>query len=313
MRYGRKLAFVLGGGGARGALQAGALRAVLEHGIHPDMLVGTSAGAANAAFLGLDPTLAQTIRLEQVWRALARIDFFPARWTAVLTRALLNQAGVKPHPSLDEFFLRYLPNPEFRFRQMQVPVYLIAADLNDGTAVTYGDDPEQPVLEGMLASTALPPWIRPLERGDRLLMDGGIVSNLPIEPAIAHGATEITAFDISTAAGTYSKAQGLAPFASKLLYAVARRQIDLELRLAAARNVPVHRLELYAAPPIMFWDFTRADELIAQGYQITLRFLEKEWPTHLRSRVDRLRAWWRASKRVLGWPTASRTPGLRRG
>jgi len=47
------LAFVLGGGGARGALQAGALRALWEAGLRPDLWVGTSAGAVNAAFLAV--------------------------------------------------------------------------------------------------------------------------------------------------------------------------------------------------------------------------------------------------------------------
>ncbi len=53
----KKLAFVLSGGGARGALQVGALRALLEAGIKPDMLVGTSIGAANAALFALNPSL----------------------------------------------------------------------------------------------------------------------------------------------------------------------------------------------------------------------------------------------------------------
>jgi NTE family protein len=48
-----RLAFVLGGGGARGALQVGALRALLEAGYRPDLLIGTSIGAINAAGLAL--------------------------------------------------------------------------------------------------------------------------------------------------------------------------------------------------------------------------------------------------------------------
>ena len=52
-------AFVLGGGGNLGAVQVGMLRALVEHGVVPDVLVGTSAGALNAAFVasrGTDPS-----------------------------------------------------------------------------------------------------------------------------------------------------------------------------------------------------------------------------------------------------------------
>jgi NTE family protein len=62
------LAFVLGGGGARGALQVGALRALLESGLRPDLLVGTSIGAVNAVVLalsGLD--LAGVEALDRRW------------------------------------------------------------------------------------------------------------------------------------------------------------------------------------------------------------------------------------------------------
>jgi NTE family protein len=301
MWHAHKLAFVLGGGGARGALQAGALRALLERGIHPDLLIGTSAGAANAAFLGLDPTCAQVARLEEIWRAAARTDFLPAHWATMVARALLNRARAKPNPSLREFVVAHLPDPDLQFREMRLPVYLVAADLNHAQAVIYGEKPEQSVLEGILASTALPPWMRLLERGDQLLMDGGAVSNLPIEHAMTHGATEIIAFDLSMPSDASTKAHGIGPFASKLLNTVARRQIELELQLAAAHNVLVHRLELQSDPAVMFWDFTHADELIEQGYQIARRFLDEVWsprPTIL----NRLRGWWHARQPSLAQP-----------
>ena len=57
----KNLAFVLGGGGARGAFQVGALRALLEAGISPDILVGTSTGAVNATSLALHGINLETI------------------------------------------------------------------------------------------------------------------------------------------------------------------------------------------------------------------------------------------------------------
>src|SRR5215472_421097 len=60
-------AFVLAGGGARGALQVGALRALLEHGDSPDVVVGTSIGAWNGACLALRPTIEGVEWLTDAW------------------------------------------------------------------------------------------------------------------------------------------------------------------------------------------------------------------------------------------------------
>src|SRR5436853_967102 len=73
-------AFVLAGGAALGAIQAGMVRALYERGIAPDLLIGTSAGALNAAFLASRPaTVATAEELAAVWRGLRRSDIFPLR------------------------------------------------------------------------------------------------------------------------------------------------------------------------------------------------------------------------------------------
>lgn len=69
-------AFVLSGGGNLGSLQVGMLRALLEAGIVPDMLVGTSIGSVNAAALAADPSLEQVIRLGEMWTDLRPRDVF---------------------------------------------------------------------------------------------------------------------------------------------------------------------------------------------------------------------------------------------
>ena len=75
----KKLGFVLGGGGSHGALQVGALRAVLEAGLFPDFLIGTSIGASNAVFLaihGYNPAALDL--LCQAWKAASHSNFMPA-------------------------------------------------------------------------------------------------------------------------------------------------------------------------------------------------------------------------------------------
>src|SRR4051794_32688820 len=70
-------AVVLSGGGALGAAQVGALQALFEAGIVPDVVVGCSVGALNAAFIAVDPTAARAAELEQVWRGMSRAAVFP--------------------------------------------------------------------------------------------------------------------------------------------------------------------------------------------------------------------------------------------
>src|SRR4051812_4441384 len=73
-----RTAFVLAGGASLGALQAGMLHALYERGITPDFLVGTSAGALNAAYVASRPQTPQTAKdLARVWLGLHRQDVFP--------------------------------------------------------------------------------------------------------------------------------------------------------------------------------------------------------------------------------------------
>src|SRR6185437_5852056 len=69
-RWHNYTAFVLSGGGARGALQVGMLKSLMEHGERPDLIVGTSVGAWNGSWLARQPSMAGVTSLENVWRTL---------------------------------------------------------------------------------------------------------------------------------------------------------------------------------------------------------------------------------------------------
>ncbi len=264
----RKLAFVLAGGGARGALQVGALRALLDAGIYPDLLVGTSVGAVNAAFLAVHGFSAEGLeKLEASWRQAAQADLLPANATWLTVRVLFNRLRTHPYNRMREFFIEQGVSPDLRFADLPgPPVVLVSADLNTYQPVYYGPRPEQSVLEGVTASTALPPWVHPLETGGHFLMDGGVVSNLPIEPAILHGATEIIALGLSNPAAIDIDAYGFGPFWAKLLTTIEERQIYMERALAEARGVPLQLIDLATDPPVPIWDFSHTEAMFAEGY-----------------------------------------------
>ena len=265
----RSLAIVLAGGGARGALQVGALRALLEAGIRPDLVVGTSVGAINAVFLGLHGFTSEALDLlEAAWFAAAKAELLPPNPAWIAMRVVLNRIHFHPDHRLRDFLISQGLTPDIHFGDLPGPdMILVSADLNRGQPAFYGADPRQSVLDGVLASTALPPWVHPLEVEDRFLMDGGAISNLPIEPAILHGATEIIALDLPNRGEIDLEAHGFGPFWTKLLTTIADRQIYLEMELARAKDVPVHLVELTARSPVPIWDFSQTQILLETGYQ----------------------------------------------
>ena len=265
----RSLAFVLAGGGARGALQVGALRALLEAGIRPDLVVGTSVGAINAVFLGLHGFTSEALDLlEATWFAAAKAELLPPNPAWITMRVVFNRIRFHPDRRLKDFFMAQGLTPDIHFGDLPgPPMILVSADLNRAQPVYYGADPQQSVLDGLLASTALPPWVHPLEVEDRFLMDGGSISNLPIEPAILHGATEIIALDLPTRGEIDQEAHGFGPFWTKLLMTIGDRQIYLEMELARVKGIPVHLVELTARPPVPIWDFSQTQILLETGYQ----------------------------------------------
>jgi len=272
----RTLAIALGGGGARGALQAGALRALLEAGIKPDLLVGTSIGAVNAVFLAMHGFTPQALNeLDASWFAAAQADLFPASTAWLTVRVLFNRVRAYPYQRLRDFFISQGISPDMNFGDLpHMPVILVSADLNGRQPHYYGSNPRESVLDGLLASSALPPWVHPIESEGHFLMDGGAVSNLPIEPAIAHGATEVIALGLSNPDEIDLNEHGFVPFWTKFLYTIEARQISLELELARAKNIPVHVLNLKTSIPVPAWNFSQTQSLLSDGYSQTKQALD---------------------------------------
>jgi len=271
------LAFVLGGGGARGAMQVGALRALFEAGYKPDLLVGTSIGSVNAAGLAMWGTnLAGIEALEHAYHEVAKAHLMDPRLARITLRALSGRPNRHASHQVEKFLISKGITPDLRFDQVpHAHIGLIGSDLNTGQPVIYGQDTNQSVLEGIMASIAIPPWFAPLEKDGHYIMDGGALSNLPVEPAMALGATEIIALDLDDPEGMLGVDNVQSQNLEKLVFSITRRQATLELALAAARNVPVHYLLLKSSPPIPIWDFSKHRDLFRVGYEIARQAIPK--------------------------------------
>ena len=200
-------AFVLSGGGARGALQVGALRALLEAGERPDLVIGTSVGAWNGAWLAMGPTLERMETMARVWASVhpsqvllgrERVAGGSSRQAIRGALALAAARNVtRDSPSLySDVGLRQLLRRYYAgatFEALAVPLYIIATNLTDGARTVFASGAVGPAL---LASSAIPGIFPPVRIGDAVYVDGGAVENCGVELALALGARRIFALDV---------------------------------------------------------------------------------------------------------------------
>jgi NTE family protein len=182
-----RTAFVLSGGASLGALQVGMLRALYETGVTPDLLVATSAGALNAAFVASRPqTIATTRELGRIWRSLKRDDVFPLNPWIMMAGMLGKRDHMIPAGALRNLVARHLQIADLA--DSPIPLHLVAFDANAGREVLLSDGP---AIEAVLAAAAIPGVLPPVRLGDQRLIDGGVVNNTPISHAVALGAERI--------------------------------------------------------------------------------------------------------------------------
>ncbi len=274
----KKLAFALSGGGSRGALQVGAMYALLEYGLQPDLLIGVSIGAANAAFVALSGFSKDSLdRLTAAWHSARASELMPSNYLWLTMRAMFNRSSSDPSHRVRDFFIHQGLTPDLNFTDVSHPdLVIVSADLNTGKPILHGTIPGDKILDAVLLSSTLPPWFMPVRNQDRYLMDGAVVSNLPVEPAISLGATEIVALDLIDSREMNASGDGVRGFLSRLIYSVGRRQSDLEMELAEARGIPLLYLCLTGEMPIQIWDFSHTDDLIAQGFALTEQVIESQ-------------------------------------
>jgi NTE family protein len=180
-------AFVLTGGGSLGAIQVGMLQALAAHHIEPDILVGTSAGALNAAWVATHGMSTDSLsQLGSIWTGLRRSDIFPLEGQRIV-RGLL---GLSPAVTSASRLARLVTahTPIQQVEDAIIPVHLVAADVLSGHTVAVSSGP---FVTGILASAAIPGIFPPVVHEGRYLVDGGIAPQTGVAQAVGLGATVI--------------------------------------------------------------------------------------------------------------------------
>jgi NTE family protein len=179
-------AFVLGGGGVLGAAEAGMARALLEAGIVPDLVHGTSIGAINGAAIAADPSPRGARKLIETWDALASGDLLGGSLLGRVGQVV--RSGTSLHDSEDLRRLLREHLPVRTFDELVVPFECVAASIERAREHWFsaGD-----LVEAVLASCALPGVFPPVRIGDEHFVDGGLVNSIPLARAVAAGADTV--------------------------------------------------------------------------------------------------------------------------
>ena len=179
-------AFVLGGGGNLGALQVGMMYALVESGLRPGMIVGTSVGAINGAFLASRSDLPGIAEIARLWASLRRKDVL-----GIDLGTLVGGLRRSPRHLFDASSIRNILESFLGFRRLEdapIPLAVVATDLRSGEAVVLdrGD-----ATTALLASSAIPGIFPPVEIGGRLLVDGAAAADVPLRQALSLGARDL--------------------------------------------------------------------------------------------------------------------------
>jgi NTE family protein len=179
-------AFVLGGGGVLGAAEVGMARALLEAGIYPDLVCGTSVGAINGAAIAANPTPEGAENLLAMWDALTEggvLDGSPIRR---VTELLRHRTSLHGNGDLRRLLCDRLP--AHTFEDLAVPFECVAASVERAREHWFstGD-----LIEPVLASCALPGVFPPVRIGEEHFFDGGLVNSIPLDRAVSRGAQTV--------------------------------------------------------------------------------------------------------------------------
>jgi NTE family protein len=270
-----RVALVLSGGGALGLAHVGVLQALEEMQVPVDCVAGTSMGAIIGGLYaaGYSPAELETLAATLDWNSFVRdapdrrhlpyrrkVDdlTYLTRWELGVSKRgiVLPQAvvgGQRLGAELRLLALRAAGIDDFD--RLPLPFRAVAADAANGETVVLaaGD-----LATALRASMAVPGLFAPVERDGRLLVDGGVVANLPVEAARAMGADIVIAVDLREPLADRRRPQSVAGVLSQSLDALSQREVQRALADA----------DIVIRPEVGEWgllDFQAAPELIARG------------------------------------------------
>ncbi len=277
-----RIGLALSGGGARGIAHVGVLKVLEEMRVPIHCVTGTSMGAivGGTFAAGRTPAEMERLVLDADWETIFRdqpprkeialrrkVDDYKTLFApefGVTENGLALPKGVIAGVSIESFF-RSLATPAFGitdFNRLPIPFRALATDIETGESVVLD---RGSIAQAMRASMSVPGAIAPVEIDGRLMVDGGIANNLPIDEARRLCADVVIAVNISTPPLKRSEITSALTVVGQLINFLGKQTVDDQLRRMGPRDVLI-------APDlgdISAGKFDRSVEAIGIGEQAT--------------------------------------------
>lgn len=242
-----KISLALSGGGARGFAHIGCIKAIQDFGLEITEISGASSGAIVGAFICNDYSALET-------KKIIKQNNFLKLAKPALSYGLLTMKGI------EETLLKFLPHNNFS--KLKLPLSVCATDLLKGKSVYFNSGE---IALPLMASASVPLFFKPIKFENKILADGGILNNLPIEPLKKNKIVGIHVNPIPVKASLNSS------------FAVIERSVFL----STYGNVlpKINKCDYFIEPSLLsnytMFDFKKVDELFTIGYDYTLTYLKK--------------------------------------
>ena len=266
----RPLAFVLSGGGPLGAVQVGLIQALFQEGIVPDFVVGTSVGALNAVAIAHDPTSAGALALRNVWTQMRSDDLFPGGRLVSAWHAFKRGSHVFSNTGLRRIIATLGVET---FEELLLPSHIVATNLETGGETWFNSGP---IIDPLLASSAMPGIFCPVTIAGVPYIDGGIANNVPVGKAVELGARKIYLLNVS---GVTQRRELSRPHDFAMHGLVLARAQRYRLDIERYRD----KAEIIEFPPadvghVAFTNLSQTPRLIDAGFTAGLEFLRSSAP-----------------------------------
>lgn len=269
------VAFVLGGGGILGAAEVGMLAALLEAGIQPDVVVGTSIGAINGAAIAADPTPEGAQRLSELWQEVSDSGVFSGSLLRRVSTLARTRTALHSNAELRRLLERGLGG--VLIEDLAVRFQCVAASIERAEEHWFT---EGPVVDAVLASSAVPGILPPVRIGREHYIDGGIVNSIPVSRAVQLSAATIYVCHVGRIDGLL-RAPRQPLEVGLVAFEVARRHRFHADMAALPDGVTVHVLPtgdprqpaFDSLANFRYRDASRVADRIARARRATLRYL----------------------------------------
>lgn len=263
----KPVAFVFSGGVSLGAVQVGTLRAVLESGIRPDLLIGSSVGALNAAYISQGFASERVESLAEIWRGLQRSDVFGDFGLKRILEIFSQPMSIASPKALLHLIASHVPST---YEAVKIPLHIVATDYLSGKTVVFS---EGNLWRNLLASSAIPFVFPPIPIGDRYLMDGSVSANVPLLHAHELGARTLVVFDVGYPCEVKELSQN--PLERVLhVFSIMLHRQPAGMLAALPEDILVLYIPTLCPLPVPAYDFSQGEFLINTGYDVAKEFLD---------------------------------------